>query len=141
MGEEQPNGRCPFCESLSRQRILAEKGTFFAKYSKYPVSDGHTLLIPKRHVATLFDLDEQERADLFTLLLEVREVLDREHNPDGYNIGVNTGRAAGQTVMHLHVHVIPRYVGDVEHPEGGVRGVIPDKARYPTDPVETSTYF
>jgi len=132
---------CPFCEFVRLEKFLAEADTFVAKQDLYPVSPGHTLLMPRRHVATLFELDEQERADLFALLLEVREVLDREHNPDGYNIGVNTGRAAGQTVMHLHIHIIPRYVGDVEHPEGGVRGVIPDKARYPTDSVEINTHF
>ena len=96
----------------------AEVATFVAKRDAYSVSPGHTLLIPKGHIGTLFDLDERGREDLFAILLKVRDLLNREFHPDGYNIGVNTGTAAGQTVEHLHVHVMPRYCGDVAKPEG-----------------------
>jgi diadenosine tetraphosphate (Ap4A) HIT family hydrolase len=88
------------------------------------------LLIPRRHITTFFELNRKERNDFFELLLEVREILQSQFHPDGFNIGVNMGRAAGQTIAHLHVHVIPRYSGDVEHPEGGVRNVIPALGPY-----------
>jgi len=121
---------CPFCEFGRAQEPVARRGTFFAKYDKYPVSSGHMLLIPYRHVETIFELDEYEWADLFSLLLEVRDILQDRFKPDGLNIGVNVGVAAGQTISHLHVHIIPRYHGDIENPTGGVRGVIPNKADY-----------
>ena len=96
----------------------------------FPVSRGHTLIVPKRHVASFFDITSAERGDLLHVLLQARESLDREFAPAGYNIGINDGTAAGQTVPHLHVHLIPRYAGDREDPRGGVRWVIPDKAAY-----------
>ena len=96
----------------------------------YPVSPGHTLLIPKRHTGSFFDLSEQERSDLFSLLDRAKLVLDEEFQPQGYNVGINDGAAAGQTVPHLHVHLIPRFEGDLPDPRGGVRWVIPDKAKY-----------
>jgi diadenosine tetraphosphate (Ap4A) HIT family hydrolase len=96
----------------------------------YPVSPGHTLLIPKRHTGSFFDLSEQERGELLTLLDLAKQVLDEEFQPQGYNIGINDGAAAGQTVPHLHVHLIPRFDGDLPDPRGGVRWVIPDKAKY-----------
>lgn len=96
----------------------------------FPVSDGHTLIIPRRHVATLFEATDEERLALFALVDEVKLNLDVSHAPDGYNIGINSGEAAGQTIDHLHIHVIPRYSGDVADPVGGVRGVVPGKANY-----------
>jgi diadenosine tetraphosphate (Ap4A) HIT family hydrolase len=101
-----------------------------AFYDRYPVSDGHTLVIPRRHEADLFDLDPGERADAWALLDSVRELLVERFNPDGLNIGVNENEAAGQTIHHAHIHLIPRYQGDVEDPRGGIRWVIPDKAPY-----------
>lgn len=121
---------CPFCGFIRSGRPLAERGTVVAMVDRYPVSQGHTLLIPKRYVETVFALTEEEREDLFHLLLEVRDLIRRRHRPDGFNLGVNVGAAAGQTVDHVHVHVIPRYDGDVENPTGGVRGVIPGRADY-----------
>ena len=121
---------CPFCKFIRTQEPVAQHGTFFAKHDGYPVSPGHTLLIPRRHIGTFFELNQEEREDFFELLLEVRDMLQRQFEPDGFNIGVNIGRAAGQTVMHLHIHLIPRYFGDVENPVGGVRGVIPSRADY-----------
>jgi diadenosine tetraphosphate (Ap4A) HIT family hydrolase len=121
---------CPFCDFVLNGEPLAEEETCVAKYDKYPVSPGHTLLIPRRHVTTPFELSAKERRGLFKLLLKVRGVLESQFHPAGYNVGVNVGNAAGQTVMHLHVHVIPRYPGDVENPEGGVRNVIPALGPY-----------
>ncbi|MDD3856722.1 MAG: HIT family protein, partial [Methanoculleus sp.] len=91
---------------------------------------GHLLLIPFRHIPTLFDATNEEQAALLALVREAKALLDGRIHPDGYNIGVNVGETAGQTVMHLHVHVIPRYAGDMADPRGGVRGVIPEKRGY-----------
>lgn len=120
---------CPFC-TLLPQRVIDENATAIAIRDGYPVSPGHTLLIPKRHSASFFDLAEQERSDLLSLLNRAKLTLDAEFQPQGYNIGINDGPAAGQTVPHLHVHLIPRYDGDLPDPRGGVRWVIPDKAKY-----------
>lgn len=102
----------------------------FAIYDKFPVSSGHTLIIPKRLVKTWFEASLEEQQDLFNLVNQVKSILDIKYNPDGYNIGINSGLAAGQTVFHLHIHLIPRYLGDVKDPRGGVRYVIPEKANY-----------
>jgi len=94
------------------------------------VSPGHTLIVPNRHVATWFEATPEEQQALLEAIAEARRRIEKNHAPDGYNIGINSGEAAGQTVRHLHVHVIPRYAGDVTDPRGGVRWVIPDKAAY-----------
>ena len=133
MKKDANKDRCPFCEFIRTQEPVAQRGTFFAKQDAYPVSPGHTLLIPRRHVETFFELDKQEREDFFSLLLEMHDVLQNQYEPDGFNIGINTGSAAGQTIAHLHIHLIPRYLGDVENPVGGVRGVIPDRADYTSE--------
>ena len=96
----------------------------------YPVFPGHSLVIPKRHVGSFFKLTEVERAALFALLDRTEELVAEQHRPDGCNIGINDGAAAGQTVPHLHIHLIPRYDGDQPNPRGGVRWVIPEKADY-----------
>jgi ATP adenylyltransferase len=141
MSEEVAQGICPFCDLIQNSQPVAELGTFVAKYDKYPVSKGHTLLIPKRHVETFFALNEDEVKDFFNLLLEIQQMIEREFVPDGFNIGVNVGAAAGQTIAHLHVHVIPRYVRDVKNPRGGVRGVIPGRADYPSDDEDRAATF
>ena len=110
--------------------MIDESSTAIAIRDGYPVSPGHTLLIPKRHTGSFFDLSEQERSDLFSLLDRTKLALEEEFQPQGYSIGINDGAAAGQTVLHLHVHLIPRYDGDRPDPRGGVRWVIPDKAKY-----------
>ena len=120
---------CVFC-SLPPERVIDENSTALAIRDGYPVSPGHTLLIPKRHTGSFFDLSELERADILTLLDRAKLFLDKEFQPQGYNIGINDGPAAGQTVPHLHVHLIPRYDSDVLDPRGGVRWVIADKAKY-----------
>jgi diadenosine tetraphosphate (Ap4A) HIT family hydrolase len=94
------------------------------------VSAGHTLVLPCRHVSSYFECTDEEKAALWVLVDRVKERLDREHRPDGFNVGINVGVAAGQTVPHCHVHVIPRYAGDVLDPTGGVRSVIPAKRNY-----------
>ncbi len=118
---------CPFCEIES---YILENNLSYAIYDKYPVNDGHLLVIPKRHVADYFDLTMEEKNSLIELVDKAKKMLDEKYNPDGYNIGINAGEVAGQTVMHVHLHLIPRYNGDMNEPEGGVRGVIPEKQKY-----------
>ena len=120
---------CAFC-TLPSARVIDENTTAMVIRDGYPVSPGHTLLIPKRHTGSFFELAEQERTDLLALLDRAKRVLDAELQPQGYNIGINDGAAAGQTVPHLHVHLIPRFEGDLPDPRGGVRWVIPAKAKY-----------
>ena len=96
----------------------------------YPVSPGHSLVISKRHVDSFFEVTEVKRAALFALLDRAKELVAHQHQPVGYNIGINDGAAAGQTVPHLHIHLIPRYDGDQPDPRGGVRWAIPEKAGY-----------
>ncbi len=119
---------CPFCgDGLN---ILRENELAYAIYDKYPVSRGHILIIPKRHVSSYFDTTPEERRAMEALLDECKTFLDETHSPDGYNIGINVGQAAGQTIFHVHLHLIPRYEGDLDDPRGGVRGVIPEKRIY-----------
>ncbi len=99
-------------------------------YDGNPVSRGHLLVIPRRHFASFFEATQQEREALFELVGQGKIFLDEHYRPDGFNIGINVGRHAGQSVFHLHIHLIPRYEGDIENPKGGVRGVIPDKRVY-----------
>jgi diadenosine tetraphosphate (Ap4A) HIT family hydrolase len=120
---------CPFCNVVSKE-ILIERPLAVARHDTYPVSKGHTLIIPRRHVASFFETTEEERREMLRLLDDARAALDRYHRPDGYNIGVNDGAAAGQTVMHLHIHLVPRYLGDKADPRGGIRSLFPEKAAY-----------
>jgi diadenosine tetraphosphate (Ap4A) HIT family hydrolase len=120
---------CPFCQ-LPADRILFADDHALVIRDGFPVSPGHTLVIPRRHVGSFFDITADERAALLRLLDEAKAALDREFAPAGYNIGINDGPAAGQTVPHLHIHLIPRYTGDREDPRGGVRWVVPEKADY-----------
>ncbi len=96
----------------------------------FPVSDGHALLVPRRHVDSWFNADSAEQAALLAGIDRLRKAIESKYSPDGYNIGVNSGAAAGQTVPHVHVHIIPRYEGDVSDPRGGIRWIIPGKADY-----------
>ncbi len=120
---------CVFC-TLPRVRIVAENEFAVVVRDGFPVSPGHTLIIPRRHVGSLFDLASGERTAMLALLDSARTGVEAEFHPDGYNIGINDGPAAGQTVAHLHIHLIPRYRGDREDPRGGVRWVLPAKAQY-----------
>jgi diadenosine tetraphosphate (Ap4A) HIT family hydrolase len=111
-------------------RIVEAREHAFAILDAYPVTPGHTLVIARRHVVDAFDLTACELDDILRLIGTARDRIDRTFRPTGFNIGVNIGRDAGQTIRHVHIHVIPRYPGDCEDPTGGVRGVIPGKARY-----------
>lgn len=121
---------CPFCKVESERELIASTPLSIAFFDGFPVSPGHTLIIPRRHVASFFDLTKDEQKDMLTLADNVKSILDDKYHPDGYNVGVNVGEAAGQSVLHVHLHLIPRYKGDVSNPRGGVRGVIPSKQNY-----------
>jgi diadenosine tetraphosphate (Ap4A) HIT family hydrolase len=129
MGKLMAKKTCPFC-ILEPDRIISESDYTLTIRDGYPVSQGHTLIIPKRHVQSFFELKAIEKAAILQAMDEAKEALDKEFSPDGYNIGINDGEAAGQTIMHLHVHLIPRYKGDTPDPKGGVRWIFPDKAKY-----------
>lgn len=120
---------CPFC-CLASEDIVCSNGPALAFRDGYPVTAGHTLIVPARHVATWFDTSPEEQRAILDLLKQIKDELDAELSPDGYNVGFNLGQAAGQTVGHLHIHVIPRYEGDVDDPTGGVRLVIPERGNY-----------
>lgn len=122
-------GPCPFC-ALPEERIIDRSPLALAVRDGYPVSLGHTLIVPRRHVGSFFDATEEERGDLLTLLDRAKRQFASELRPDGFAIGINDGAAAGQTVPHLHIHLIPRYLGDQSDPRGGVRWVLPENARY-----------
>lgn len=124
--------KCVFC-SMAATEILCENELAKAFYDGFPVNEGHVLVVPKRHVATYFEASREEIEAMNDLIVEVKELLDEKYRPDGYNIGFNVGEAAGQTVFHLHVHIIPRYVGDVKNPRGGVRKVKNSVVPYPAE--------
>ena len=112
------------CELCAREAVLSENELAYLRPDNYPLSRGHLLIVPKRHVADFFEMTPEEHVAILELLREARQLVHAEHSPDGYNIGVNVGRAAGQSRMHVHVHLIPRYLGDVPNPKGGVRCVL-----------------
>lgn len=120
---------CPFC-TLPAGRIVDESTHGVVIRDGFPISPGHTLVISRRHVGSFFELSADEHADLMVLLERAKSGLDGELSPQGFNIGINDGAAAGQTVPHLHIHLIPRYQGDRPDPRGGVRWIFPDKADY-----------
>lgn len=128
--EKKKENGCPFCNLNPKVELLSETATAVAFLDGYPVSKGHTLIIPKRHVADYFDLTVHEQQSLWLLVNHCKKILTERYNPDGFNVGINVREAAGQSVFHVHIHLIPRYKGDVENPKGGVRGVIPRKMRY-----------
>ena len=121
---------CPFCKRLMSSEVLVSTDLSAAFLDGFPVSPGHCLIVPRRHVSSLFEMSDVEQHDLFSLLPAVRRLLDDRYHPAGYNIGMNIGEAAGQTIGHAHLHLIPRYIGDVEDPRGGVRLIFPASARY-----------
>jgi len=124
------NDPCIFCNP-KEDEILAENECAQIIKDNSPVSDGHCLVVPKRHIKTLFEATAEENAAFFELIQTSKEIILKQgFTPDGYNIGCNNDVAAGQSVFHLHIHVIPRYLGDVENPKGGIRGVIPKNASY-----------
>jgi diadenosine tetraphosphate (Ap4A) HIT family hydrolase len=123
------NSNCPFCH-LDQEQIWLSTKHACAFADSYPVSQGHTLVVPLKHVDSIYDLPKAEQAQLWALVAKVRSALQEKYRPDGFNVGINDGVAAGQTIAHAHIHVIPRRKGDVADPRGGVRWTIPDKAPY-----------
>jgi diadenosine tetraphosphate (Ap4A) HIT family hydrolase len=121
---------CPFC-APDAQDIAARNDLAYARFDAFPVNPGHMLIIPFRHTASYFDLSFEERAAILDLVDRCREIVEETYAPDGYNIGVNIGEPAGQSVPHVHIHFIPRFRGDVAAARGGIRSVIPEKRDYP----------
>ena len=120
---------CPFC-GPPRDQILAECGEAMALWDTHPVSPGHVLIVPRRHVGSWFESTAREREAMLHLADEAHRLVGKQHSPDAFNLGINDGAAAGQSVPHLHLHLIPRYRGDVPDPRGGVRWIIPNRAKY-----------
>lgn len=124
------NPSCPFCNPDAERELIVESATAYAIYDKFPVNVGHALIIPKRHGVDYFEFSFREQVACYFVLNKAKDIVTKRFNPDGFNIGINVGEYAGQTVPHVHIHLIPRYMGDVEDPKGGVRGVIPDRQKY-----------
>lgn len=120
--------KCIFCDK--NFQILSESKFVYAILDEFPVSDGHALIIPKRHCDDYFKLTLEEQSYCWMMVNEIKQILVDKFNPDGFNIGINVGETAGQSVPHVHIHLIPRYDGDVKNPRGGVRGIIPGKQNY-----------
>jgi len=129
MGPPVTGPACPFCNPAP-ERVFLTGTLVLALWDAFPVSPGHALLVPKRHVASWFDATPDERRELTETVERVRARIEQAHRPQGFNVGWNDGRAAGQTVFHLHLHVIPRYEGDAGDPRGGIRWILPGRARY-----------
>ncbi|HYH51659.1 MAG TPA: HIT family protein [Acidimicrobiia bacterium] len=121
---------CIFCSPRAASDLLGANELAVAFPAGFPVSPGHALIVPRRHEPDFFALSSDEQAALVALVNTVRAVISERYGPDAFNLGVNAGKAAGQTILHTHLHVIPRYVGDVAEPRGGVRWVLPETARY-----------
>ena len=125
------NSLCLFCDrNSSENQLIVENDFCYARWDNFPVSKGHVEIIPKQHIESLFDLKVPELAMLFSLLSKTKDLIQEKYNPDGYNVGVNEGEAAGRTINHLHIHLIPRYSGDVANPRGGIRNIIPGMGVY-----------
>jgi diadenosine tetraphosphate (Ap4A) HIT family hydrolase len=122
------NVECLFCQS--DRHILAETKLSCAFFDGFPITNGHSLVIPKRHVVSIWEMEDDEYIDAFNLVRAVKDILQKRFEPQGFNIGVNCEEAGGQTVLHAHIHVIPRYAGDVVNPRGGIRNIIPGKGNY-----------
>ena len=121
------NQSCPFCNITNP---ILQNNYWVCVYDKYQVTDGHTLIIPKRHTTDYFECSKDEKLSLIDMIDECKNYLSKEFKPQGFNVGFNVGEVSGQTIFHTHVHVIPRYKNDVPNPRGGVRGVIPSKQNY-----------
>ena len=126
--KDKKNNNCPFCQIETGW--LADNPSAYAIRDGFPVSEGHSLIISKRHVTGFYQLTREEQSACWELVRTVKEELLKLYKPDGFNIGINIGEAAGQTVFHTHIHIIPRYTGDMENPRGGVRHAIPGMGDY-----------
>ena len=127
--ESTTDEMCPFCR-LAADRLILQDELSIVIRDGFPVSKGHTLILPRRHVQSFFETTSEERSSLLAMLDTAKAELDQSLKPNGYNIGINDGATAGQTVPHLHIHLIPRYEGDQTDPRGGVRWIFPEKADY-----------
>ena len=123
---------CLFCDknNSKEHKIICENNLFYARYDNYAVSKGHSEIVSKKHIESFFDLTDEEIIQMYDLTKKVKEIIQEKYNPDAYNIGLNNGKEAGQTIHHLHLHIIPRYKGDVKNPRGGIRNIIPEKGNY-----------
>lgn len=121
---------CIFCTPNEDMFLICESAHTYAIFDKYPVSRGHSLVIPKRHVSNYFELTQKEKTACWMMIDEVKSILTEEFDVVDFNVGINVGKLAGQTINHAHIHIIPRYLGDVKEVEGGIRGVIPEKRNY-----------
>ena len=115
---------------IQPERLIAENELAIAFFDGFPISPGHSLIVPKRVFSSWWDASETEQSSLIQLANKAKNLLDAKFNPDGYNVGFNDGAVAGQTINHFHLHIIPRYQDDVDDPRGGIRWVIPSKANY-----------
>jgi|SRR5882757_6531261 len=129
-GRKVQSADCLFCKQNrpDLNQIMSENKTFYARYDNFPATEGHVEVVPKRHVESFFDLTPKELKDAYRLILAVQVELSEQHDPDGYTIGINEGKAAGRTIDHLHIHLIPRRFGDVKDPRGGIRRAVPNWA-------------
>ena len=121
---------CFFCKCLEKKDFILENEYAFARFDEFPVNNGHLEVVTKRHIKAWWETTKEEKLAIFELLDQAKKIVDEKYHPNAYNIGMNLGEEAGQSIMHLHIHLIPRYKGDVENPRGGVRGVIPSKQNY-----------
>jgi diadenosine tetraphosphate (Ap4A) HIT family hydrolase len=127
---KDPNNPCLFC-NIKESGLAKENNLAYASYDTYPVTEGHCLIIPKRHVKDYFDLSNEEIIACNDLIREIKnEIIEKDSSVKGFNVGSNAGKISGQSILHCHIHLIPRRVGDVENPQGGVRSVIPSKQHY-----------
>ena len=127
---KDPNNPCIFCK-IREEELQFKNQLAYSSLDSYPVSEFHTLIVPKRHVETYFELSYEEIQACNELILKTKEkILKQDSSVKGFNIGTNAGKVAGQSIMHCHIHLIPRRKGDVEDPQGGVRSVIPKKQHY-----------
>jgi len=127
---KDPNNPCLFC-NIKESDLVKENDLAYASYDSYPVSEGHCLIIPKRHVKDYFDLSNDEIIACNDLIKEIKnEIIKKDNSVKGFNVGSNAGKISGQSILHCHIHLIPRRAGDVENPQGGIRSVIPSKQHY-----------
>lgn len=126
------NNYCLFCDRNNKKehKIILENDFCYVRWDNFPVSKGHLEIVPKSHIESFFDLNNEQLVQIQQILKEAKNFIQKKYNPDAYNIGVNEGEAAGRTINHLHIHLIPRYKGDVENPRGGVRNIISGHGDY-----------
>jgi len=121
-----------FCDKNNKEKhnIILENDLFYSRWDNFPVSSGHAEIVPKKHIVSFFELTKDDILQLYDLIIKTKKIISEKYNSDGYNIGLNEGNAAGQTINHLHIHIIPRYKNDIKNPHGGIRNIIPNKGNY-----------